>query len=110
MEKKQSYTVWIEAEMWPAHQWTPNDGNTDVVVTFANGDRWTATFVSYENVQTLTAKNRTTGENVSGGYFWVSNMILVDAISRQRIEEVIHDLLHTGGFEYAFSLYGKEEK
>ena len=94
--------VWIEAESWSTDQWNVRDGNTDVIVTLANGERWEATFVTYENVKTLTEKNRATGENLSGTYFWVSNMILVDEISRLRIEEVIHDVLRSGDFESLF--------
>lgn len=36
--------IWIEAEHWPADQWDVRDGNTDVVVTLINGERWEATF------------------------------------------------------------------
>ena len=109
MEEKQSFHIWIEAEKWSDDQWLVRDGNTDVVVTFVNGERWGATFVSYENVRTLTEKNRTTGENLSGAYFWVSDMILVDEISRQRIEEVIHEVLHIGDFESLFRILSEED-
>ncbi len=107
--EKHNYTVWIEAEYWVPGTWTPDDANTDVIVTREDGSRWGAAFVSYHNVQTLTEKNKRTGENLSGAYFWVSDMILVDEVSRQRIEEVVHDLISEGDFESIFRQYPKEE-
>jgi len=113
-EKKMSneehnYSVWIEAECWVPGMWTPDDDNTDVVVTRRDGSRWGATFISYQHVQTLTEKNKRTEENLSGAYFWVRDMILVDEVSRQRIEEVVHDLINEGDFELVFRQYPKEE-
>ena len=108
--EKHNYTVWIEAECWAPGTWTPDDDNTDVIVTREDGSRWRATFISYQNVQTLTEKNKRTGENLSGAYFWVRDMILVDKVSRQRIEEVVHDLINGGDFEIIFRQYPKEEE
>ncbi len=96
--------IWIEAEMWPIDQWNMRDGNTDVIVTLSNGERWVATCISYENVRTLTEKNRKTGENLAGAYFWVSDMLLVDEISRPRIEAVVSELIESDMFGSIFRL------
>jgi hypothetical protein len=98
----ESYSVWIEAEMWAEGEWNPPDDNTDVTVTFADGTAWFATFFSYANIATITVKNRQTGENLHGRYFWAIDMILIDEVSRSRIEEVIAHLIATGDFEYMF--------
>lgn len=103
MSQMQGYTLWIEAEEWDPGEWTPTDDNTDVIVTFEDGSRWVASFFSYANIHTLTEKNRQTGECMSGAYFWGSDMILIDEVSRPRIEEVIQYLLHEGEFEMAFT-------
>lgn len=89
------YNVWIEAEEWAPRTWKPEDTNSDVIITFADSTRWGATFFSYANIATLTENNRRTGENLSGKYFWASDMILVDEVSRQGIEEVIENLVST---------------
>jgi hypothetical protein len=99
----QSYTVWIEAEEWEPGHWNPSDDNTDVIVTFAGGSRWVASFFSYANIAALTAKNRETGECLSGKFFWASDMLLVDEVSRERIEEVIGHLLKECKFERIFT-------
>jgi hypothetical protein len=100
---QQPYTVWIEVEEWSPGTWTPQDANTDVTVTFADGSVWVATFVTYTNIQTLVAKNKRTGECLAGAYFWASNMILIDEVSRPRIEQVIRALIDEGEFDVVFA-------
>ena len=109
VREKQDYTIWIEAEEWPADQWTPDGSDTDVIVSWEAGDRWVASFISYKHIKTLTDKNKQTGEHLSGAYFWTSDMILIDEVSRQRIEAVIHELISTHDFEVVFSRLPDEE-
>src|SRR5262249_32714919 len=99
----QKYSIWIEAEQWETGEWTPSDDNTDVVVLFEDGSRWVATFFSYQNVSSLAEKNRATGECLGGKYFVATDMILVDEVTRQRIEEVIEELLNRSEFEIYFA-------
>lgn len=102
MTESRKYSLWIEAEEWTEGEWNPADDNTDVIVAFADGSRWVATFFSYANVHTLTEKNRQTGECLAGAYFWASDMILVEEVSRAQIEPVVADLIKTRGFELVF--------
>lgn len=96
------YRIWIEAEVWAPGQWDYDDGNTDVIINFDDGARWAATFITYANVTSLTEKNQHTGECLSGKYLWVADMLLVDKISRERIEEVVQYLWVTGEFAQVF--------
>jgi hypothetical protein len=98
-----TYSIWIEAEEWAAGQWNPSDDNTDVIVTFDDGARWVATFYSYQNIFSLAEKNRETGECLGGKYFWGTDLILINEVSREQIEEVIVDLMKENEFEHAFS-------
>ena len=98
----QNYYVWIEAEQWASGEWNPTDGNSDVMVSFEKGAEWVATFFSYRNISTLVEKNRSSGEGLHGKYFWASDMILVDEVSRERIEEVVRHLIEVGEFESVF--------
>lgn len=97
------YKIWIEAEYRVEGSWNPVDGNTDVIVTLGDGSKWVATFFTFQNIQSLIVKNQQTGECMSGAYFWASDMILIDEVSRERITEVIRHLLDTGSFETVFS-------
>jgi hypothetical protein len=103
-------TVWIEAENWASGEWTPDNDSTDVIVTLEDGSRRIATFISYKYVNTLTERYRKSGENISGAYLWIRDMILIDEISRPRIEEVIKDLFKAGDFEVVFRLCSDEER
>jgi hypothetical protein len=97
------YTIWIEAELWAPGQWNPVDDTTDVIVTFADRSRWVATFFSYANIATRVTNYRRSGESLGGKYFWSSDMILVDEVSRKRLEEVVAHLLHKGDFKRIFT-------
>lgn len=98
------YSIWIGTEEWVSGEWTSADDTTDVIVTFNDGIRWGATFFSYTNITSLVEKNRKTGEWLDGKYFWASQMILVDEISRTRIEEVVNHLIKKGDFESIFEI------
>lgn len=98
------YYIWIEAEQWSPGQWDYDDCNSDVIVSFKAGPEWAATFFTYKNISTLVEKNEGTGECLNGKYFWATDMILIDEISRERIEEVVKHLIATGEFESVFSI------
>lgn len=104
-EELPAHTIWIEAEEWGDGAWDPGDEASDVVVTFADGRRWVASFVAYGHVATLVERNRESGENLAGRYLWASDLVLIDAIRRDSIEAVVADLIADGGFESAFSEY-----
>jgi hypothetical protein len=97
-------TIWIESyEKGPINGGQSNtDDNTDVIVTFSDDTKYVATFFTYDNVKTLTEKNKKTGELLSGKYFWASDMILVDRIDRDTIENVIDDLIKEKYFDQLF--------
>ena len=78
------------------------DGNEDIFVEFSNGDRYVATFFTYKNIETLRQKNKKTGEELYGKYFWSSDMILIDDLSLETLKEVIDDLLKNNDFNDVF--------
>ncbi|MCI8422434.1 MAG: hypothetical protein HFF50_02715 [Lawsonibacter sp.] len=94
-------TIWCEFEVWP--NWDPLDDNSDVIVTLEDGSRWGATFVTYRNVETLVAKNRQTGECLSGRYLDISHLVLVEALTRPLIEAVVEDILQAETLEPCFA-------
>ncbi len=102
--QRQKYSIWIEAEDWAPGEWTPADDNSDVIVTFEDGQRWASTFFPYQNILSLAERNRRTGEWLGGKYFVATDMILVDEVSRERIEEVVAELLKVKDFERYFAL------
>lgn len=93
------YEIWIEAEEWATGEWDIHNGNTDVIVEFEDNKRWIASFYTYSNIVSLVEKNKQNDECMNVKYFWSRDMILVDEISRERIEEVIKHLLDQGNFK-----------
>lgn len=100
----EKYNVWIEAEEWADGEWDIHNCNTDVIVEFDYKKRWVASFFTYSDISKLVEKNKTTGECLNGKYFWSSDMILVDEVSRDRIQEVIQSLINEGKFEGIFKI------
>ena len=100
--RNKKYSIWIEAEEWAVGEWDINNDNTDVIVEFEDGSRWVASFFTYSNINKLVEKNTITGECLDGKYLWSSDMILVDEVSRERIQEVVDYLINKGEFEGEF--------
>lgn len=97
------YKIWIEAEQWE-DGWDVNNDNTDVIVTFDNNERWVASFFTYSNIGKLTKKNQKSGECLNGKYFWSSDMLLIDEVSRKNIEKVIEHLIRENEFKTIFRI------
>ncbi|OKP86007.1 hypothetical protein A3844_14730 [Paenibacillus helianthi] len=97
--------VWIEAEIWPVGSWDCKDDNSDVIVVFPDRSKWIASFFTYQNIETLRQKNIQTGECMSGTYYWSSDMVLIDIISRERIEQLIDHLIKHGNLQSVFNRY-----
>ncbi len=61
-----------------------------------------STYFTYSNIVSLTEKNKASGECLGGKYFWASDMILADEVSREWIEEIVRHLIETEEFEQMF--------
>jgi hypothetical protein len=97
MELPHSIT-WIEDEFGI----DPADDNVDVLVDFASGERYTATFFTVDNLRSLLEKFRESGECAGGLYVWSTRMIVVERLTKANVERVIADLLDTGELPTAF--------
>jgi hypothetical protein len=81
----------------------PKDDAVDTFVRFANGEEYVATFVTRSWVDKITDKNRTTGEQLAGLFFWISDMIIVDNLTTGNIKLVIDEMIANRNFYSAFS-------
>jgi hypothetical protein len=100
----ENYYIRIEAEQWAPGEWEPMDCNSDVIVSFEKGAEWVATFFTYQNISKLAKQNQSTGECLNGKYFWATDMILVDELTRERVEQVVLHLIAVGEFESVFRM------
>jgi hypothetical protein len=80
----------------------PQDDNVDVIVEFASGEQFTATFFALGNVQSLLDKYNETGECANGLYLWSAHMILITRLTKENVETAVADLLTSGEFAEAF--------
>ncbi|MFC5591059.1 hypothetical protein ACFPRA_19445 [Sporosarcina soli] len=94
--------LWIETEQCDCNI-DIYDDNTDVIVTMNDGTKWTASFFTYKNIESLRLKNQQTGENLNGLFLWSSNMILIEKIDRTLLERVISNLMEEGLFVQVFT-------
>jgi hypothetical protein len=97
--------IWIESELvGPIMGGVAIiDDNSDILVTFTDGTVYSATFFTYENINTLRQKNKSTGELLNGTYLFASNMVIVERIDRETIERIIDHMLDTDSFYYMFA-------
>lgn len=69
------------------------DCNSDVIFELNDGSKWTATFFTYQNIETLRKKNQLSGECLNGTYFCAADMILVSEMSEETIKAILQELL-----------------
>ena len=78
------------------------EGITDVVVRLSSGERFIASFFTYEKLLEMSRVNESSHKFLDGLYFWVSNMILIDNCEKRTIQRVIEHLIEEGDFFQAF--------
>lgn len=79
------------------------DDNVDVEVILDNGDRYSATFFTLQNIKSLMMRYQKTGECYSGLYFWASDMIIVEELHPDIINKTIQDLIKSNEFFTCFA-------
>lgn len=79
------------------------NGNIDIEVTLDGKTRFSATFFSIESIGKIIEKNKQTGENKNGLYFFCSDMIIVEKISKVVIEETVSDMVKKNILQFHFS-------
>ena len=78
------------------------DLNTDVIVRFANGDEYVATFFSFRSLQGMIAECRLESEKHGDPFYKILNTVLVDNLQRSRLLPVIEHMIVEGDFQVVF--------
>jgi hypothetical protein len=89
---------WVEDEFGV----DPADDNVDVLVDFASGERYTATFFTLDNLRSLMERYRETGQCANGLYLWSAQMIIITRLTKANVEQAVAELLATGEFTKVF--------
>ncbi|WP_051507139.1 hypothetical protein [Saccharibacillus sacchari] len=83
------------------------DAQVDVVVTFPDSTKWISNFYTITCIESMRKDYSLTGHHLNGAYWCASSpIIIVDRISRDRIEQVIDELIENEGFRYLFDYFG----
>ncbi len=83
-------------------QINPSNDNVDVWVYTEDGSRYSATFFTVRNIETLMDRWRESGECAGGTYFWCIDAIIVRELSEATIRSTVDDLFANGEFYKAF--------
>ncbi|WP_145025714.1 hypothetical protein [Paenibacillus sp. Y412MC10] len=98
----------IGAENWIND---PEQAHVDVVVTFPDATRWISNFYTIPCIESMRKDYLTSGACLNGAYWCASTpVIIVDTINRERIEQVVDDLIEKEGFPYVFEYFGPVEE
>lgn len=79
-----------------------SDKGADVIVQFASGSTYAASFFTYDRIERIRTENYRTGVFLSGKYFWADKMVLIDFYNLENVQHVVQDLLDSGDFTVAF--------
>jgi hypothetical protein len=78
------------------------DLNTDVIVRFADGDEYVATFFSFRNLEAMFAENRMEQEQHAEPYYKILNAVLVESLQKSKLLPVIEHMIVEGDFQVVF--------
>ena len=94
--------IWFGFDEWGKGELNPQNDNCDVIVTLNNNEKWMATFFTIENLKSIMKSYKKSGECLFGSYFWASEMIIIEEISKAKIEKAILDLIKNKEFKSIF--------
>ena len=87
-----------------------HDDNIDVYVHLPDGESWVATFFTLENIAKYLRQYESTGEALSGKYFWGSDMVILKDLRFETIEATAREMVRNGQYLTAFTRSEKIEE
>ena len=88
---------------WEGHE-PETAEEADATITFPDGSRRYATFMTLDVVRRIMDKDARTGESLGGRYFWCSDLIIVRDVGLENMVAAIRDLISCGDVERACGL------
>lgn len=78
------------------------NGYTDVIIIFDNGDTYEAPFFTLTGLKEIRKLHKKTGDFLAGKYFWAERMIISKSCELKDIRRVIKHLIEEGDFSKVF--------
>ena len=75
-------------------------GNADVIITFDDGERRTATFITLENMRQFFLDKQDAPPHEA--YVWANNMIVVRSIDPEHLANTVQSMMRRNEFRLAF--------
>ncbi|MCO6490915.1 MAG: hypothetical protein J5I98_21035 [Phaeodactylibacter sp.] len=75
---------------------------TAVIVSMKSGEKFHASFFSFDSLEGLRKRHFESGEFLHGAYFWSKRMVLVRDCTRSTIEKGVRNLIEAGELWEAF--------
>lgn len=99
---------WIQVEIGEARLSiligdTGQIGPWDIEYETSEGERYFATVATIHDIQRIMEVWKSTGECLSGRYFWLADLIIVAELNVVAVTDVVEDLVLTGELESAMS-------
>ena len=85
------------------------DDNVDVQVDCNDGSYYTATLFSIQNIHSLFAKNKVSGDCAGGLYFSCPDMVIVEKLTEKVVEKLVDHLVDEKELGTVFTKYSKSE-
>lgn len=87
----------------------PENDNVDIEVVFNNQERYSATYFTIANIQSLMERYTSTGECNYGQYFWAIDMVIVRDLREETIVESIRTMVSEGTLKHTFMFLENDE-
>ena len=94
--------IFLSVDRRKEEQFDPYTGNTDVIVHLDNGEKYTASFFAYKNIEKKALENKLNENFMGGKYIWFNNMVLIESCTKDLITEVVQEMIDEGEFHKAF--------
>ena len=86
--------LWYESDQW-SNEYSIDDVNSDVMFELSDGTKWSAFFITYQNLFSLSNKNQETGECLAGQYFYADKPIFISEMNRKLIMSVLQEIIQS---------------
>jgi hypothetical protein len=92
----------VFSEQFPVKEFDYENHNTDVIVHFENGDRYSAVFFSHQSLNTLINQDTRNVQQDSHEYYRILDIVLVKDFNKGNLLPVIEAMIREGDFQLIF--------
>jgi hypothetical protein len=100
-DERELIDILFEFEQWSAG-YSETDENSDVIFKLSDGSMYCGTFITYDNLKTLSHRFHVNGECLCGKYVWVADAVFIEKMDKNLIISTIKNILEQGNIEKAF--------